>query len=97
MAEILSAVAITIRPAVSKDADGIARTFLQSAEYHATLDPERYAAPAFETISARYQQEWHHLPDTGRERVTLVAELRGEIVGFVDADSNSRPIQCTER
>ena len=29
MAEILSAVAITIRPAVSKDADGIARTFLQ--------------------------------------------------------------------
>jgi hypothetical protein len=34
--------AIEIRPAVPKDADGIARTFLESAEYHARLDSERY-------------------------------------------------------
>ena len=42
MDEILRAIAITIRPAGSEDADAIARTFLQSAEYHASLDPERY-------------------------------------------------------
>jgi len=36
--------AITIRPAVPEDAEGIARTFLESAEAHARLDPERYLA-----------------------------------------------------
>src|SRR5215470_1314960 len=38
-----SLMAITIRPAVSEDADGIAGTFLETAEYHARLDPERYS------------------------------------------------------
>jgi ribosomal protein S18 acetylase RimI-like enzyme len=74
---------VTIRPAVSEDADGIARTFLESAEYHARLDPERYAAPAMEAIAARYREGRQHPP--GGEAITLVAELTGEIVGFIDA------------
>jgi len=45
MDEAPSPAAITIRPAVSEDADGIAGTFLESAEYHARLDPERYSPP----------------------------------------------------
>ena len=77
--------AITIRPALSTDADGIARTFLESAEHHAGLDPERYMVPAFETISARYREGRQHPPDAGGAGITLVAELRGEIVGFIDA------------
>ena len=77
--------AITIRPAVSEDANGIARTFLESAEYHARLDPERYSAPAVETIVARYRERRQHPPDTGGNGITLVAELRGEVVGFIDA------------
>jgi hypothetical protein len=36
-------VAITIRPTASEDADGIAGAFIESAEYHAGLDPERYS------------------------------------------------------
>jgi len=32
-----TSVAITIRLAVSEDAGGIARTFLESAEYHASI------------------------------------------------------------
>jgi len=73
-----------IRPAVVEDADGIVRTYLESAEYHAGLDPERYWVPAVETISARYREE-RQLTDAGADSITLVAELTGEIVGFIDA------------
>jgi ribosomal protein S18 acetylase RimI-like enzyme len=75
---------VTIRPAVPEDADGIARTFLESAEYHACLDPERYSVPALETIVTRYREGQQH-PQNGEQGVTLVAELNAEIVGFVDA------------
>jgi GNAT superfamily N-acetyltransferase len=85
MDEAAGPVAITIRPAVSGDADGIARVYLESAEYHAGLDPERYSAPAVETISARYREGRQHPPDADGGGVTLVAELSGEIVGFIDA------------
>jgi ribosomal protein S18 acetylase RimI-like enzyme len=85
MGEAPCPAAVTIRQAVSEDADGIARTFLESAEYHARLDPERYSTPAVETISARYREGRQHLPDAGGEGITLVAELAGEIVGFIDA------------
>jgi len=72
--------AITIRPAISDDADGIARVFIESAEHHARLDPERYFVPALDAISARYRQ-----CERQRDAITLVADLRGEILGFVDA------------
>jgi GNAT superfamily N-acetyltransferase len=84
-------VAITIRPAVSGDADGIARIFLQSAEYHASLDPERYSAPAFKTISARYREGRQHPPHAAEDGITLVAELSGEIAGFIDARLEESP------
>jgi ribosomal protein S18 acetylase RimI-like enzyme len=77
--------AITIRPAVPEDADGIARTFLESAEYHARLDPERYSAPASGAISARYREGRQHPPQAAGKGITLVAEFSGEIVGFIDA------------
>ena len=83
--------AITIRPAVVEDANGIARAFLESAEYHARLDPERYSAPAVEMISARYREGRQHPPDAAGEGITLVADLRGEIVGFIDARLESSP------
>src|SRR5262245_66202725 len=82
---------ITIRPAVSEDADGIAGTFLESAEYHARLDPERYSTPAVETISARYREGRQHPPDARGEVITLVAALSGEIVGFIDARLEQSP------
>jgi ribosomal protein S18 acetylase RimI-like enzyme len=85
MADARDPVVIGIRPAVPKDADGIARTFLESAEYHAGLDPERYLVPAVEMISARYREGRQHPLESGSEVMTLIAELDGEIVGFVDA------------
>ena len=85
------AAAIEIRPAVPEDADGIAHTYLESAEYHAELDPERYSTPAVETISARYREGRQHPLHAGSEVITLVAELSGEIVGFVDARLEQSP------
>ncbi len=76
---------IEIRAAVPEDADGIARTFLDSATHHAELDPERYSTPAVELISARYREARQHPSQEMAAAITLVAELDGEIVGFVDA------------
>ncbi|HEX4346110.1 MAG TPA: GNAT family N-acetyltransferase [Vicinamibacterales bacterium] len=77
--------AVTIRPAVSSDAPGITRTFLQSAEHHAKLDPHRYFVPGADAIAARYRDGHQHPADAAGTGVTLVAEADGEIVGFVDA------------
>jgi ribosomal protein S18 acetylase RimI-like enzyme len=76
---------LQIRPAAPEDADGIARAFIESAEQHARLDPERYSIPLRETISARYREGRQHPVDPGGKFVTIVADLDGEIVGFVDA------------
>jgi ribosomal protein S18 acetylase RimI-like enzyme len=74
---------VTIRPAVPDDAAGIAQTFLESAAYHASLDPERYAVPPLEEIVSRYREGRQH--EQGQIAITHVAEIAGEIVGFIDA------------
>ena len=56
MHEAINPLAITIRPAVAEDAEGITRTYMESSEHHARLDPERYRIPAAETIAARYRE-----------------------------------------
>lgn len=82
---------ITIRPAVAEDANGIARTYIESAEYHAGLDPDRYSVPAFDTIAARYREGRQHPANAGGEAITLVAEMSDEIVGFIDARLERSP------
>jgi GNAT superfamily N-acetyltransferase len=82
--------AITIRPAVADDADGITRAYLESAAHHARIDPERYLVPSAETIAARYR-EGRQLPEEQDQGITLVAELDGEIVGFVDVRLDRSP------
>lgn len=74
---------MVIRPATPDDAEGLTRTFLESAELHARLDSARFWLPDGETIAARYRDGDQHPPDA--TSTTFVAELSGEIVGFVDA------------
>jgi ribosomal protein S18 acetylase RimI-like enzyme len=81
---------ISIREASAKDIPKIASTFLESAEYHANLDPERYCVPRPETVSARYQAR-PYPTDTEGTSITLVAEFNREIVGFIDARLERSP------
>jgi GNAT superfamily N-acetyltransferase len=80
---------LLIRSAVMEDADGIACTFLESAEHHASLDPARYAVPSATEIAARYREGRQHPPESAA--ITLVAELGGAIVGFLDARLDRSP------
>jgi GNAT superfamily N-acetyltransferase len=92
--------AAAIRRAVAEDADGITRTFLESAKHHAGLDSELYFVPDVETITARYKEGRQHPAEERAESITLVAELSGEIVGFIDArlyhptDAMHRQMTC---
>ena len=81
--------AIRIRAATEEDAEGVTRTYQQSAAYHARLDPERYFVPAADETLARYRAGRQHPPDA--DAVTLVAELDGEVVGFVDVRLDRSP------
>lgn len=80
-----------IRSAVSSDADGIARVFLESAVHHARLDPDRYSVPSTASISARYRTGQQGGEALSIGSVTLVADLSGDIVGFVDARLDRSP------
>jgi ribosomal protein S18 acetylase RimI-like enzyme len=91
MSEAGARAPITVRPAVPEDAEGIARTFAESAAHHAQLDPERYYVPATEMIQDRYREGRQHLSRPAGEAITFVADLAGEIAGFVDARLESSP------
>jgi ribosomal protein S18 acetylase RimI-like enzyme len=80
-----STTVVAIRAATARDADSIARVFLDSAAYHASLDPERYWVPDVASIAERYREGRQHPPEPGVPAVTLVAEVAGELLGFVDA------------
>jgi ribosomal protein S18 acetylase RimI-like enzyme len=75
---------IEIRSAAAEDVEGITSIFLESAAYHAELDPERYTIPAVESISALYRNRLQHSAQSHDEAITFVAECRGEVVGFTD-------------
>lgn len=75
----------TIRAALLEHADRIARIFLESAEHHSGLDPELYFVPSFESIVERYREGRQHPRDSVGANITFIAEIKGEIVGFVDA------------
>lgn len=82
---------IVIHPATPEDADGIAEVFLDSAAYHARLDPERYGIPERTMIVERYRNGSQHPAESGDAVLTLVAEFAGQIVGFVDARLDRSP------
>src|SRR5215471_3975275 len=104
-----SDLAITIRRAVAQDAGGITRVYMESAEHHARLEPDRFWIPAAEEIETRYResdppsaykQEKAGSPalalsekegSSSEEAVTLVAEVHGEITGFLEARLESSP------
>jgi ribosomal protein S18 acetylase RimI-like enzyme len=81
--------AATVRRAVPADAPGIAEAFLDSAEHHARLDPLRYRIPPLQTIVDRYGTD--RQASDAPSSLTLVAELGGDIVGFVEVQCEASP------
>src|SRR5579864_2299525 len=75
---------VCILPATPGDAAAITRVHMESAEHHATIDPEHCEVPNRATIEERYRQ-WRQHPDPAFPAITLVAESDSEIVGFLDA------------
>jgi len=90
VAEFGDPASVAIRPAVPGDAEGITRAFLDSAQYHAHLD-ERYGVPPAGAVSERYREGRQHAAEDAERSITLVAELGGEIVGFVDVRLEQSP------
>ena len=77
-------VSVRIRQSVPADAEGITRIYLESAEHHARIDPERNHVPDRATIQERYRAGRQH-PESAAANVTLVAEAEEGILGFLDA------------
>ena len=87
----LSQPVLKIRPATAEDADAITSVYLESAEHHAAIDPERYTIPSRDFISERYRNGRQYQADADSVVVTFVAESSGQIVGFVDARLDKSP------
>src|SRR5271166_5524908 len=75
---------VRIRRATPEDAEAISFIYMQSAELHARLAPERNHVPDRAVIETRYASGAQH-PDDVPEAVTLVADNAGRAVGFLDA------------
>ncbi len=91
MCEATNSAAVTIRPAIAADVDGIARAYRESAEYHAGIDPERYLVPPPDVVSALYRDQRNSQAVTERITATFVAEVDGGVAGFVDARLERSP------
>ena len=81
---------LTIRAATADDAAGIAHVYMQSAEHHARLEPDRYWLPSIDAITAQYRERGRTSHPNG-DAVTLVAALDADVVGFVDVRLSRSP------
>jgi ribosomal protein S18 acetylase RimI-like enzyme len=75
---------VRIRRATPEDAEAITFIYMQSAELHAQLDPERNHVPDRASIVERYRTGGQH-PGDVKEAITFAAEQSGRVAGFLDA------------
>lgn len=75
---------VSIRRATPEDAEAILFIYMQSAELHARLDPDRNHVPERTEILERYRSGAQH-PEDSTASVTFIAEEAGRVVGFLDA------------
>lgn len=77
---------IRVRPIdPDRDATAVAEAMVDSSRHHAALEPERYEVLEASIVADDYRRGRQHPSSTPpAERTTLVAELHGDVVGFVD-------------
>jgi ribosomal protein S18 acetylase RimI-like enzyme len=71
---------ITTRPAETRDTPALARAWIDAGRFYERIDAE-----AFQTPEANGLQTWLAAALEAGEGLTLVAEVEGEVAGFVAA------------
>ena len=75
-----STAVVKIRAATAQDAGDLADIYQASADHHVRLDPSVYSTPDYRALEQRYSKR---LPVPENEEI-LVAEVDGEVVGWID-------------
>jgi GNAT superfamily N-acetyltransferase len=78
---------ISLRPATSDDARSLARLSLESSAYYSEIAPETHAPGEPDGFAEWIAAEW----DDGPETLALVAEIDGEIAGYLEATIREPP------
>ena len=71
---------VEIRAATAEDVGDLADIYQASADHHVRLDPSLYSTPDYLALKERYTRR---LPLPENEEI-LVAEVEGEVVGWID-------------
>jgi GNAT superfamily N-acetyltransferase len=72
-----------LRPARPGDGDDLARGWIEIARYYTALDPQAYQVPAADGLAAWFETLLGR--PHSKERIWLVAEVAGRVVGNVEA------------
>ena len=74
--------AVTIRAARPGDGSGMARAWASAADYYADLDPEHFQRPQPGGVAESFEDS---ITRAGTDALVLVAELDGDVVGWLAA------------
>jgi GNAT superfamily N-acetyltransferase len=75
--------AIVVRPARPGDGDGMARAWLDAGRDYQAIDPARFQVPAADGLAEWFEAELRALSQDWA--ISLVAEVDGRVVGFLQA------------
>jgi GNAT superfamily N-acetyltransferase len=85
---------IVLRPAQPGDGDDLARGWIETGRYYAALDPQAYQVPEPDGLAAWFETLLRK--PRSEERIWLVAEVDGRVVGNVEARLE-RPVDSAPR
>ncbi|TME90792.1 MAG: GNAT family N-acetyltransferase [Chloroflexi bacterium] len=84
-----------IRPARRGDGPGLAAVWLDTGAYYAQLDPDRFQLPQAAGMAEWFEDHWLLASHDDHDRFMRVAELDGQIAGFVSA-SLEQPFETAQ-
>jgi GNAT superfamily N-acetyltransferase len=85
---------LVVRPAKPGDGDDLARGWIETGRYYAALDPQAYQVPEAEGLAAWFETLLGK--PRSQERIWLVAEVAGRVVGNVEAHL-AQPVDSAPR